>query len=134
MHNETPKIGGETSEQKSEKGGFSGWKNETEERSFSVSVFLEKHFKKPLKERSRYDSFTELHFSGTNSEVMQKIRERSADILEVNVLYKNDNPGQIHVVFSSEGKGHNIDVYLAGKALEEYLTLLIERENKKFLQ
>lgn len=97
------------------------WKNETGQRENSVREFLKNHFGRPADSRQRYDSSSELHTSGTNAEVFPKISEGKAVINEISLYYENDKPKQAHVVFDSEGKGHNIDVYMSGKALEDYL-------------
>lgn len=93
------------------------WQNETEKRSISVIKFL----KNLSGDTSRYDSILELHFSGSNLQVMEKIMKGEGKIVEVQVFYEDGKETQIHVVFDSEGQGQNIDVYIKGKALDDYL-------------
>lgn len=102
----------------------SEWKNETIERGESIRSFLETH----SDNRPHYDSTTDLHFSGSNIDVVQKIKEGTAAINEVSVFYDNGKIQQIHIVFDSEGSGHNIDVYLKNKALEDYLSEELSEE------
>lgn len=100
-----------------------GWENQTEQRREGIILFLKNHFEKAQDQRQHYDEMNELHISGHNFEVMTKIPKGTAKINEVNILFENDEPTQIHAVFDSEGKGHNLDVYLQGKALEDYLAM-----------
>lgn len=97
------------------------WKNETSQRQASVCEFLKNHFSQSMDSHKQYDSISELHTSGTNVDVLQKIGKGEAMVNEVSLYYENDKPKQVHIVFDSEGKGHNIDVYISGRALEDYL-------------
>ncbi len=97
------------------------WKEETDARRDSLNQFLAKYLSAELHERPRYDNITGLHFSGQNSHVMREIVAGHANPLDVEVLYADDKITQIHVVFDSKDKGHNIDVYLAENALRDYL-------------
>ena len=101
----------------------SGWRTETEKHGENIQKFLQNHFAVSHEQHPspHYDSLTELHISGMNSHVMQKIAEGTATIVRVNVHYENGEPDQIHVVFDSENKGHYIDVYLRKRALTDYL-------------
>ena len=98
-----------------------GWQKETEIRQGSINKFLQQHLQTDPQDRARYDHIHELHFSGMNADVMSKIAQGSAKIIEVAVFYKDGKPDSLHAIFESEGKGHNIDVYLQGSALEDYL-------------
>lgn len=64
----------------------------------------------------------EFEFSGHNAALQQKMREGEAIIGRIDVLYKDGEPERIHVSFPKEDKGYNVDVYLTGKALEDYLS------------
>ena len=99
----------------------SEWKTETEEHRDAVSRFLQEYLTTPLEQRKTYDSLSGLHFSGANSRVMPKIAEGTAAIVKVDVFYESGKPNQVHVVFDSEGAGHNIEVYLKARALSDYL-------------
>jgi len=103
------------------------WKNETEERENSLVEFLKNNSKANSKERPRYDAISDLHFSGTNSFVFDKISEGTAKVGRIDVFFVNNKIEQIHVVFDGENNGHNIDVYLNKKALEDYLVGLGEK-------
>lgn len=92
------------------------WKDETQKHKDNLVKFLKNNTGK-----KRYDWFSDLHFSGTNTTVYGKIVNGTANVLRVAVFYVNDKIEQIHVVFDGEHQGHNIDVYLCGKALEDYL-------------
>ena len=50
-----------------------------------------------------------------------KIKTGEAEPKQINVYYEEDEIKQIHILYDSEGKGHNIDVYLKGEAIEDYL-------------
>ncbi|MDR3559026.1 MAG: hypothetical protein P4L62_03140 [Candidatus Pacebacteria bacterium] len=104
-----------------EKINKSEWKTETEKHEGGVSDFLKNYLGKDINERPRYDSSLELHFSGTNRVVHDKISQGTANVVSVNIFYVNNKPDQIHIVFDGEHQGHNLDVYLKGKALEDYL-------------
>ena len=104
------------------------WENETSERKDSIVQFIKNYFesrrvgKQEGDERIEdYDSFTEFHFSGSNFDVLTKVKKGEAEPKQVNVYYEGKEIEQIHVLYDSEGKGHNIDVYLKGRALEDYL-------------
>ena len=104
------------------------WKNETSERKDSIVEFIKDYFENRRTQRQEgnerieeYDSFTELHFSGSNFDVLTKIKTGKAEPKQINVYYEGDEIKQIHVLYDSEGKGHNIDVYLKGSAIEDYL-------------
>jgi len=92
------------------------WKDETEERQDGLIEFLKNNTGK-----KEYNSFSDLHFSGTNRTVFDKIVSGTANILKVDVFYVDNKIEQIHLVFDSEHQGHNIDVYLYRKALKDYL-------------
>lgn len=99
------------------------WREETEARRDSVNQFLANYLGMELHERPRYDSITGLHFSGQNSHVMREIVSGQANLLDVEVFYEGDEVTQIHAVFDSRNKGHNIDVYMRENALQDYLTI-----------
>ena len=104
------------------------WKDEISERKSSIVEFFKNYFKSgrmqkegESEEMKDYDSFTELHFSGSNFDVLTKVKTGEVEPKQVNVYYEEDEIKQIHVLYDSEGKGHNIDVYLKGSAIEDYL-------------
>ncbi len=109
-------------ESKREQVNNSGWKNETENRHSKIQQFLQEYFSAPYEKRSgRYRDIYDLHFSGMNSVVLGKIAKGTGKIISIDVLYEQDIPKQIHVLFDNEGSGHDIDVYLTDKALEDFL-------------
>ncbi|MCK5476159.1 MAG: hypothetical protein KAI71_06300 [Candidatus Pacebacteria bacterium] len=104
------------------------WKDETLERKDSIVEFIKNYFENRRtqregdnEEKKDYDSFVELHFSGANVNVNSKIKTGEAEPKQINVYYEEDEIKQIHILYNSEGKGHNIDVYLKGEAIEDYL-------------
>ena len=110
----------------SREGDRSGWENETQKHTDSIVAFLKRHEESTKEDRPKYDHISDLHFSGTNRDVFGKIKNGTAVITEVSILYEAGEPKQVHVVFDSEGKGHNIDVYLQNKALDDYLSTIAE--------
>lgn len=98
-----------------------GWENETSQRGGSLKSFLQQYSERNPDSKERYDNLTELHFSGTNVETIEKIKKGTGKLSGVNVFYKDGEIAQVHAVFDGEGHRHNIDVYLKGKALEDYL-------------
>lgn len=105
-----------------------GWIDETSEHGGSIIKFIKKYFINKFagnrisdKKTKDYDSFTELHFSGSNINVMARIQKEEIEPKIVKVFYDGNKAAQMHVLFDSNGQGHNIDVYLSGKALEDYL-------------
>ena len=101
-----------------------GWQNETETRKDSIVSFLRAYFESQSEDKDKkkeYDNISDLHFSGSNWKVLGKIKKGSATINTIEVLYNDGKVKQIHIVFDNENTGHNIDVYLENKALEDYL-------------
>lgn len=105
------------------------WGDTTQQDCSPMTDFLKNFMQMPIGERPRYDSLTELHFSGTNTDTNEKIAKGNGDILYVKRFPNNKNPQQIHVVFDGKGTGHNIDIYLKGNALRDYLKS--HQENKE---
>jgi len=97
------------------------WENETNEHKDSVPAFLASYLQGADVQGVHYDPITELHFSGTNRDLLDKIVLGAAKPQEVSCFYEGGRIKQIHVVFSAEGKGEDIDVYLLSSALEGYL-------------
>ena len=113
------------------------WEDETSERKGSIAEFIKNYFenrkigKQEGDERIEdYDSFTEFHFSGLNFDVLTKVKKGEVEPEQVNVYYEGKEIKQIHVLYNSEGKGQNLDVYLKERALEDYLRD-IETETKE---
>ncbi|HAZ16694.1 MAG: hypothetical protein A3H59_03700 [Candidatus Jacksonbacteria bacterium RIFCSPLOWO2_02_FULL_43_9] len=104
-----------------EGGSHQEWKDEIGSRVESVARFLQKYFEMSFKDRPTYDAMTDLHLSAGGPEVIEKLRQGTGTIFELKTLYKNGTPIQIYVVFSSEGRGNNLDVYFYNKALADYL-------------
>lgn len=104
------------------------WENETAQRSGSVRDFLHAHFDKQFGKAGseelpdRYDAMTELHFSGMNGEVLNKIKNGEAIPERINIYYEGDEIKQMHAVYNGDNSGQNIDVYINGKALEDFLS------------
>ena len=104
------------------------WEDETSERKDSVAKFIKDYFESRKTEKQAaneeikdYDSFVELHFSGLNINILPKIKTGEAEPKQVDVYYNGDEIERMHILYDSGGKGHNIDVYLKGKAIEDYL-------------
>lgn len=100
-----------------------GWNDETQKRRSSVGEFLKGHLEgfseRPRRrERKRYSS-DELHFSGGDTKIMQRVKEGEAPD-KVEVLRQKGRITQIHVIFFND-KGLNLDVYFTEKALTDYL-------------
>lgn len=104
------------------------WRDTTQQDCSPMTNFLKNFMQIPIEERPRYDSLTELHFSGTNTDTNEEIANGKGNILSVKRFPNNENPQQIHVVFDGKKMGHNIDVYLKGIALQDYLKSI--QENK----
>lgn len=109
------------------------WIDETQKRGGSVNKFITEHYKKINvsgqgvdKGAKSYDPYVEFHSSGSNHELFSKIKSGELEPDRVNVYYEGDEIKQIHAVYYSEGQGHNIDIYISGKALEDY-----SNENEK---
>ena len=69
-----------------------------------------------------FDFFLYEHtFSGSNADVLAKIKTGEVEPKQVDIYYNGDEIEQMHIIYDSEGKGHNINVYLKGKAIEDYL-------------
>lgn len=106
-----------------------GWMKETEERKVGVTNFVREYLVRSTYQRSEnqnilqpreYDNLTEFHTSGGGPTLRKKIVDGTADLLSVDVLYKDEQPTQIHIVFSAENSG-NMDIYLTKQALSDYL-------------
>ena len=97
-----------------------GWIAEME-RGQSIQEFLGQHLRRGVGKPSRYDSLTELHFSGTNTNAIQELNDDRANILDIQTLYESGQPQQIHIVIAARGVGQNLDIYIKGKALDDYL-------------
>ena len=98
----------------------SGWKMEIGEHADQINLFLQQYLKTPHEQRQRYSDL-ELQFSGYTSSIAKKITEGNGKINTVRSLYDKGVLRRIHVVFDSEGVGSNLDVFLTGRALEDYL-------------
>ena len=101
------------------------WEDETLERKESISLFVKNYFQGrgteeqiAGKEIKGYDSFTELHFSGANINVNPKIKTGEAEINSIRVYYDGGEIKQIHIVYDSGGKGHNVDACLKNACLK----------------
>jgi len=93
------------------------WEDETGKHSQAIIDFLASG----VITSSGYDSLVELHFSGTNRDVFDGISKGTEKPLSVNCYYENNIVKQIHVVFAGVNT-QNIDVYLQGRALDDYLS------------
>lgn len=111
----------EAGPESSEARGRSEWKDETGERGGAIAAFLERHFSAGYDSASRYDPLVELHLSGTNRDVFDAIVSGDAMPVEARTFYESGKPSQIHAVFAGGRTGHNIDVYLKGRALDDFL-------------
>ena len=98
------------------------WKDETEERKIKLVDFLKNYFENKLDLTREAYSFTELQFSGENPTIFQGIKQGTAKIDKVNVFYgKNSRIERIHILYKNESQGPNVDVYLTGKAISDFL-------------
>lgn len=95
-----------------------GWLNETEKYSNEILEFIkdENNFKK-------YDHFSELHISGDNFSVLSSALKGELLPSDVEVFYKNNIPEQIKIRYANQGKGHDIDIFISGKALDNFLSV-----------
>ena len=98
----------------------SDWQPLAEQETFALTKFLSNHLQKPIENQQRYDSLTELHFSGLN-DIFDKIVNGTATVISAKKFFSGGAITQIHIIFDSEGPGHNTDVYLQGKALKDFL-------------
>ena len=96
-----------------------GWATETEAHQATLRAFFRQVSEDAGNGTKPYDAINDLHISGSNIEVLRNMRAGEGNILRVDVLYESNAPTQIHVVFDSEGHGHNLDVYLKNKALKD---------------
>jgi hypothetical protein len=113
--------------QESESNRKEGWQEETSIRQQFLRDFLARHYKDPLNERKDYGS--SLHFSGGGGNV--NFRDLTGQIVKIEVLYEQNKPVQIHGILREQGRDTgNTDVYLTGKALEDYLALEMEDPNE----
>jgi len=108
-------MNGEIKENKTE----SGWQDETSQRAESVANFVENNVG-----NKRFDGLTEFHFSGgVSDDIWKKVHGGDVGVLsEVRCYYENGIMEKIHIVFSAGDGKAGLDLYLSGKALEEYLS------------
>jgi hypothetical protein len=92
-----------------------GWKNETEKYSLKIVGFVSN-----LKGED-YDHITEFHISGMNSDVLEKMKNGTVNPEKVEVYYEKDIIKNFHVLYNGEDRGQNIDLYISGRALEDFL-------------
>lgn len=105
---------------------FTGTRNETEARRDTAADFLKRYLiergsgKDP---RVEYDGVTELHFSGGSLENYGKLRSGTAILYRIDGLYEDGKLKMLHIIVSPDGTGYggNTDVYIEGRALEDYL-------------
>jgi hypothetical protein len=102
-----------------------GWENETG--GFSMAIT---HFIKNNLSSGKYDSLTELHLSGHNSQVLVQIHQGEVTPTEVSVYYKNNTPESIKVRYDNQGVGHDIDIFINGDALHDLLSLMETSSNE----
>jgi hypothetical protein len=100
-----------------------GWKLETEVHEEELPRFLSEYLSRGKDDRKvAQENSLDLQFSGSNPTLFEGIVAGTAEVSEIQTLYGTDGrPQQIHIVFSPEGKGSNIDVYIQGQVLEDYL-------------
>ncbi|KKW21492.1 MAG: hypothetical protein A2W52_04605 [Candidatus Taylorbacteria bacterium RIFCSPHIGHO2_02_49_25] len=94
-----------------------GWKNETGMRAGALKDFLVEALHREF--RNRYDDPTELYFSGSSPE-MENVQRGSIPPASVRVLYQNGEITKVHAYYPSN-RGQSLDVYVSGKALEDFL-------------
>lgn len=92
-----------------------GWVDEVENYKNEIKFFIY------IAKSRNYDSMTEFHLSGMNSKVLEKIYNRTVLPEKVQFFYKNNIPERIHVSYNGEGTGQQLDFYISGKALNDFL-------------
>lgn len=78
-------------------------------------------FMKTVKD-AHYDHVTEFHISGYNSSVLTQALNGEIDPDAVNVYYENNKPQKIHLLYRNQDKGQDIDLYVSGRALNDFLS------------
>jgi len=93
-----------------------GWFNEKEKYSNKIVEFIKNkdNFRK-------YDHISELHISGDNSFVLEGALKGEFTPSDVEVFYKSNIPYQIKIRYDNQNKGQDIDVFISGRALEDFL-------------
>lgn len=88
-----------------------GWEDSTEVLKERVKNFIvnskDKH----------YSHITDFHISGMNSDLLTRILSGEVNARRIEVFWENNLPKNIHVLYDSEGTGHDIDIYISEKAL-----------------
>jgi hypothetical protein len=102
----------------------SGWIDETNIHREQVSSFFKEYSHNSDRLERQYG--TELHFSGGNMDVREEIYDGNAEIERIDSLYENGELSKMHIIFSAHGKDQNMDAYLSGQALADYLAGLKE--------
>jgi hypothetical protein len=105
---------------------FTGTKDETETRRDTATDFLKRYLIERgsgKDSRVEYDGVTELHFSGGSLENYAKLRKGTAILYRIEGLYEDGKLRMLHIIVSPDesGYGGNTDVYIEGRALEDYL-------------
>ena len=105
------KIGEGSFEQKQ-----NGWENETEKYAEMSRIFLKENWK-------NFHQNDGLEFSGGGIKIMDRVQQGSIVPNKVAVLYEDGKITQIHILFETQ-QGHDLDAYLTGQVLEEFLKKL----------
>jgi hypothetical protein len=104
-----------------------GWHEETAIRTQFLKDFLARHFQSDISERKDYGAG--LHFSGGGGNV--NYLDISGQVVKIEALYEQGKVTQIHAMLREQGKEMGAtDVYLTGKALEDYMALEMEDPNE----
>lgn len=98
-----------------------GWKDETVKFSESVKDFISSNYGGTEKHGLDLYNSTELHLSGDNTEVLLQATKGEIEPTKIEVYYENGKPSQIRVMYDGQNKVHNIDFYINGRALEDFL-------------
>lgn len=101
-----------------------GWHDETATREQALKDFVGSHFQNEYKERENYGSA--FHLSGGGGAINYK--DLTGQIVRIEVLYEQGKVTQIHGILRAQRESSgNTDVYLTGKALEDFLALETKR-------
>lgn len=93
-----------------------GWIDETEKYGREMKYFI------LLAKERHYNHLSEFHISGMNTNVLKKILSGQIFPKEIRIFYNKNKPEQIAVSYDNEGSGQIIDLYISGKALEDFFS------------
>lgn len=100
-----------------------GWQKESGEVENKLVGFFQNAMRRDSEGGKRYDSISELHISGGSSDSTLAWHTGSLDQLDVKILYESGVPTIVHG-YGKKGDGQGTDVYLKGRALDDFLEFL----------